>query len=554
MADKTFNGIQFPNKTSGQGRNPDPGFLRIYVKNGNIYSVDSNGNDSQLTGTVDVLNDISDITISNPSTGQVLKYNGSVWVNGTDTGGGGATVTSSDTDPENPSVGDLWFDSNNVTLNVYYDDGTSQQWVAASGPAGPQGTTGFVGSQGTIGYTGSQGAQGIQGNQGIQGPIGYTGSQGIQGIQGDTGFTGSQGVIGYSGSQGIQGIQGDTGFTGSQGVIGYSGSQGPQGIQGDTGFVGSKGIQGNQGVQGPIGYTGSQGIQGNQGNIGFTGSQGAIGYSGSQGIQGIQGDTGFVGSQGAIGFTGSQGSQGTQGVIGYSGSRGVIGYSGSKGDQGVIGYSGSQGAIGYTGSQGATTFDALSDVTITSPAPNQLIVYNNSTSQWENASSASFDSLGINENGTMIFTADDASGVVRLESPASVTGLVQTFKMPGEDGASGDVLTTDGSGNLSFTTPSGGGGGASVEVGTTAPVTPSEGDLWWDSDDGRLYIYYNDGDSTQWIEASPATQGPIGFTGSQGTTGFVGSLGSQGPIGYTGSAGGGGTATNRSIVMSLVFG
>lgn len=40
------------------------------------------------------LNDLTDVTISSPSTGQVLKYNGSAWVNDTDaTGGGGGTGT-----------------------------------------------------------------------------------------------------------------------------------------------------------------------------------------------------------------------------------------------------------------------------------------------------------------------------------------------------------------------------------------------------------------------------------------------------------------------------
>ena len=30
-----------------------------------------------------------------------------------------------------------------------------------------------------------------------------------------------------------------------------------------------------------------------------------------------------------------------------------------------------------------------------------------------------------------------------------------------------------------------------------------EGDLWYDSDDGRLFVYYNDGSTTQWVDASP---------------------------------------------------
>jgi len=48
-------------------------------------------------------------------------------------GGGGASVTVSATEPQDPDEGDLWFDSTDLTLYVYYDDGQSQQWVSVSG-------------------------------------------------------------------------------------------------------------------------------------------------------------------------------------------------------------------------------------------------------------------------------------------------------------------------------------------------------------------------------------------------------------------------------------
>ena len=40
-------------------------------------------------------------------------------------------------------------------------------------------------------------------------------------------------------------------------------------------------------------------------------------------------------------------------------------------------------------------------------------------------------------------------------------------------------------------------------VGNTAPVGPAGGDMWWDTETGRLYIYYIDIDSSQWIDTSP---------------------------------------------------
>ena len=48
-------------------------------------------------------------------------------------------------------------------------------------------------------------------------------------------------------------------------------------------------------------------------------------------------------------------------------------------------------------------------------------------------------------------------------------------------------------------------------------ASPIQGDLWWDSIGGNLYIYYIDVDSNQWVIASPNVggggEGNI-FTGS----------------------------------------
>ena len=62
---------------------------------------------------------------------------------------GTVNQTVSDTAPSSPSAGDLWFDSSDGSLSVYYNDGTSSQWVAVSGPAGPQGQQGNDGSSGS---------------------------------------------------------------------------------------------------------------------------------------------------------------------------------------------------------------------------------------------------------------------------------------------------------------------------------------------------------------------------------------------------------------------
>lgn len=55
------------------------------------------------------------------------------------------------------------------------------------------------------------------------------------------------------------------------------------------------------------------------------------------------------------------------------------------------------------------------------------------------------------------------------------------------------------------------GGGTNVSISDNSPVNPVNGDMWWDSSDGVLKIYYNDGTSLQWVDAVP--QGGGGGSG-----------------------------------------
>jgi hypothetical protein len=68
-----------------------------------------------------VLDNLSDVTITAPSNGQILKYNGSIWVNDTDaTGSAGTNLSSSTT---------------TTTVTVISDTGTDATLVAATGSA-----------------------------------------------------------------------------------------------------------------------------------------------------------------------------------------------------------------------------------------------------------------------------------------------------------------------------------------------------------------------------------------------------------------------------------
>ena len=61
--------------------------------------------------------------------------------------------------------------------------------------------------------------------------------------------------------------------------------------------------------------------------------------------------------------------------------------------------------------------------------------------------------------------------------------------------------------------------GSSMSVSDTSPTSPNFGDLWWNSSDLKLYVYYNDGTTSQWV-ANPS--GPTGATGEVGLTGGAG--------------------------------
>ena len=56
-------------------------------------------------------------------------------------------------------------------------------------------------------------------------------------------------------------------------------------------------------------------------------------------------------------------------------------------------------------------------------------------------------------------------------------------------------------------------------VSATAPSLPTAGDAWFNSENGKTYVYYNDGNSSQWVETGAAPIGPTGITGATGATG-----------------------------------
>lgn len=92
----------------------------------------------QLLDTGSSISELADVDLSTaPTTGQVLKYDGSNWSAADEEGAGGANVTISDTAPGSAQAGDLWWESDKGRLKIYYNDTDSTQWVDASPPLSP---------------------------------------------------------------------------------------------------------------------------------------------------------------------------------------------------------------------------------------------------------------------------------------------------------------------------------------------------------------------------------------------------------------------------------
>jgi hypothetical protein len=116
------------------------------------------------------------------------------------------------------------------------------------------------------------------------------------------------------------------------------------------------------------------------------------------------------------------------------------------------------------------------------------------------------DNLILNSGSALRFYDSTSTNYIGLVAGSPAADL--TFTLPDADGSVGQVLRTDGSGILSWVDKN-------VSVGQAPPGSPQQGDLWWNTLDANLFIYYVDGSSAQWVEATTgANGGNYGGSGS----------------------------------------
>jgi hypothetical protein len=96
--------------------------------------------------------------------------------------------------------------------------------------------------------------------------------------------------------------------------------------------------------------------------------------------------------------------------------------------------------------------------------------------------------------GTILYVDPATPGGLTATEPESPAWTMPVAAVTKQNSSSGRLLVRAIPGG------SGAGGGASVNVSDTAPAGGNEGDLWLDSTDGTLYVYYEDIDGAQWVQ------------------------------------------------------
>ena len=202
-------------------------------------------------------------------------------------------------------------------------------------------------------------------------------------------------------------------------------------------------------------------------------------------------------------------------------------------------------SVTHTPSEGSTatvalnaTLDNLSNVNAPAPSDGQFLKYVSASSEWQPAaiptinnlddvgdvnitSATSGDflkwngsawvndpvNLGTDTTGDYVQSLVAGTGISLANNSGEGATPTVTLNAAIDDlsdvsaaaPTSGDVLSWNGSAWVSSAPSS----GASLTVSATAPSSPSEGDMWFESDTGRTYVYYD----SAWVEIGAISAG-----------------------------------------------
>lgn len=380
----------------------------------------------------------------------------------------------------------------------------------------------------------------LQGPEGKPGPVGPPGPFGPEGPQGETG---PEGPVGPGGPPGVQGPRGDLGPQGPAGPVGPLGPQGPIGPLGPEGPAST--VPGPTGPQGPTGPAGPQGQPGPQGaDSTVPGPEGPPGQSFTTFEYMFSTNTSPPPTGSEVRFNNATYTLVTTLYVMNASSLGKDNSNSFK----LV----DVGTRFFVQDKDDATkwvsFDA------TGPGIPQSNYFEFPVT-WRDSGPAPLAQQRVLFNiGTRgIVGPQGPEGPPGPQGPQGVPGT------PGADGADGADGSSIASG-VAFT-PTGNVAATNVQaaiaeldsekatkeyvdsksslvVSDTAPVVAPDNTLWWESDSGIFWLRYNDGDTTQWVQAGgPGQTGPVGPQGATGPTGPTGAAGATGAQGAQGIPG-----------------
>lgn len=154
------------------------------------------------------------------------------------------------------------------------------------------------------------------------------------------------------------------------------------------------------------------------------------------------------------------GTVGPQGPTGPTGVQGDPGAKGEKGDDGAPGTNGLNGVTGATGPTGNANINGTTNYVVKFTGTNtggNSQIYDNGTN------------VGIGTASPSALLSVGSASQFRVNNAGNITAINNVaYSWPTSQGTSGQVLTNDGTGNLSWVTPSGGGGGGTLGQSATS--------------------------------------------------------------------------------------
>ena len=197
---------------------------------------------------------------------------------------------------------------------------------------------------------------------------------------------------------------------------------------------------------------------------------------------------------------------------------------------GTVYFQGGGGSASVSISESAPSSPSAGDMWWDSDVGNLQIYYTDSnSSQWVTANNSGPQGPQGAQGATGAQGHQGVQGAQGHQGHQGVQGAVGAQGAQGHQGVQGSV------------------GIASLTISTSAPSSPAQGDMWWDSDDATLGLYYNDGNSSQWVNINHGPSGPQGAQGAQGVQGAQGHQGVQGATGSTGAAGAQGAQGHQGV-------